>query len=84
MVVCNTGDIHIAIRTTKWKKMFVIIPHKTPTIRPLASHHENYTKLDEPDTQDTAGEARTNSSVMYSYWPPHMAKQKQDNQLEHT
>ena len=27
-------------------------------------------KLDEPDTQDTAGEARTNSSVMYSYGPP--------------
>ena len=41
-------------------------------------------KLDEPDTQDTAGEARTNSSVMYSYGPPHMAKQKQDEQLEHT
>ena len=41
-------------------------------------------KLDEPDTRDTAGEARTNSSVMYSYGPPHMAKQKQDDQLEHT
>ena len=41
-------------------------------------------KLDEPDTLDTAGEARTNSSVMYSYGPPHMAKQKQDDQLEHT
>ena len=40
--------------------------------------------LDEPDTQDTAVEIRTNSSVMYSYGPPHMAKQKQDNQLEHT
>ena len=26
-------------------------------------------KLDEPDTQDTAVEARTNSSVMYSYGP---------------
>ena len=34
--------------------------------------------------QDTAGEARTNSSVMYSYGPPHMAKQKQDDQLKHT
>ena len=34
--------------------------------------------------QDTAGEARTNSSVMYSYGPPHMAKQTQDEQLEHT
>ena len=41
-------------------------------------------KLDEPDTQDTAGEARTNSSVMYSYGPPHMAKQKHDDQLELT
>ena len=57
--------------------------HKTPTIRPLASHTKLY-KLDEPDTQDTAGEARANSSVMYSYGPPHMAKQKQDDQLEHT
>ena len=59
-------------------------PQKAPTIRPPASHHENYTSLDEPDTQDTAGEARTNSSVMYSYGPPHMAKQKQDDQLEQT
>ena len=41
-------------------------------------------KLDELDTQDTAGEARTNSSVMYSNGLPHMAKQKQDDQLEHT
>ena len=41
-------------------------------------------KLDEPNTQDTAGEARTNSSVIYSYGPPHIAKQKQDDQLEHT
>ena len=38
-------------------------------------------KLDEPDTQDTAGEARTNSSVMYSYGPLLMAKQKQDDHL---
>ena len=41
-------------------------------------------KLYEPDMQDTAGEARTNSSVMYSNWPLHMAKQKQNDQLEHT
>ena len=41
-------------------------------------------KLNEPETQDTAGEARMNSSVMYSNGPPHMAKQKQDDQLEHT
>ena len=37
-------------------------------------------KLNEPDTQDTAEEARMNSSVVYFY----MAKQKQDDQLEHT
>ena len=30
--------------------------------------------------QDSAGEAGT----MYSYGPPHMAEQKQDDQLEHT
>ncbi len=41
-------------------------------------------KLDEPDTQDTAEEAETSSLVMYSYGPPHMAEQKQDDQLEHT
>ena len=41
-------------------------------------------KLDEPDTQETAGEARRNLSVIYSYGPPHVAKQKQDDQLEHT
>ena len=40
-------------------------------------------KLDEPDTQDTAGEAGTNSEVMYSHGPPHMALQKQDDQHEH-
>ena len=34
--------------------------------------------------QDTAGEAGTSSYVIYSYGPPHMAKQKQDNKLEHT
>ena len=34
--------------------------------------------------QDTAGEAGTNSYVMYSYVPPHMAVQKQDDQHEHT
>ena len=39
-------------------------------------------KLDEPNMQDTAGEARTNSSVMYSYGPLHMAEEKQDDQLE--
>ena len=39
-------------------------------------------KLDEPDMQDTAGEAGTNSWEMYSHGPPHMAVQKQDDQHE--
>ena len=34
--------------------------------------------------QETAGEAGTISKVMYSYGPPHMAGQKQDDLLEHT
>ena len=34
--------------------------------------------------QDTAGEAKMNSSEMYSYGSPHMAAQKQDDQLERT
>ena len=33
---------------------------------------------------NTAGKAGTSSLVMYSYGPPHMAGQKQDDQLEHT
>ena len=41
-------------------------------------------KWDEPDMQDTAGEAGTSSSVMYSYGPPHMAGQKHDDLREHT
>ena len=41
-------------------------------------------KLDEPDMQDTAREAGTNSLEMYSYGPPHMGVQKQDDQHEHT
>ena len=41
-------------------------------------------KLEKPDMQDAAEEAGTSSEVRYSYWPPHMAGQKQDDQLEHT
>ena len=41
-------------------------------------------KLDEPDMQDTAWEAGMTSEVMYSYGSPHMAEQKQDDQLEPT
>ena len=36
-------------------------PTKTPTVRPPAPYHGTLFKLDEPDMQDTAGEAGTNS-----------------------
>ena len=47
-------------------------------------HHEGLSKLDEPDTQDTAEEVGTNSWVMYSCGPLHMDEQRQDVQLEPT
>ena len=40
------------------EQVLAATPHKTPTVRPPASYHE---KLDEPNMQDTAGEAGTNS-----------------------
>ena len=57
-----------------------------PTKHQLYDHLPLITKTikDEPDMQDTAGNARTISLVMYSYGPPHMAEQKQDDQLEPT
>ena len=51
----------------------------TPHMHQLCGHLPSIT-----NTQDTAGEARTNSSVIYSYGHSHMSKQKQDDQLEHT
>ena len=45
---------------------------------------QKLSKLDEPETQDTAREVRTSSSVMYFYGPPRMAEQKKDDHLEHT
>ena len=51
---------------------------------PTCLPSQKLSKLDEPDTQDTVGEAGTSSSAMYFYGPPHMAEQKQDDQLEHT
>ena len=65
------------------EQVLAATPHKALTIRPPASRHEKLSKLDEADVQDPTGEARTNSSEMYSYGPPHMAKQKQNDQLEH-
>ena len=66
------------------EQVLVATPLKAPTIRPPASYHKKLSKLDEPDMKDTAGEAETSSWVMYSNGPPHMAEQKQDDQLEHT
>ena len=43
------------------EQVLAATPHKTPTIRPPASYHENLSKLDEPDMQDTAGEVGTSS-----------------------
>ena len=39
------------------EQVLAATPHKAPTIRPPAS----LSKVDEPDTQDTAGEAETSS-----------------------
>ena len=36
-------------------------PHETPTVRPLAIPSRKLYRLDEPDTPDTAEEARTSS-----------------------
>ena len=35
--------------------------HKAPTLQPPTSHHKKLSRLDEPDMQDTAGEAGTSS-----------------------
>ncbi len=57
--------------------------HEPAAVWLLTHPSRKLSKLDEPDMQDTARKARTNSSVMYSYGPPHTANQKQDDQLEH-
>ena len=43
------------------EQVLAATPHKTPAVRPPVSHHESNPKLDEPDMQDTAGEAGTSS-----------------------
>ena len=44
--------------TCNLKQVLPETPNKTPTVRPLS---RKLFKLDEPDMQDTAGEAGTNS-----------------------
>ena len=57
-----------------------------PTKCCTATYHPSrkLSKLDEPDMWDTAGKVRTNSEGIYSCGPLHMAKQRQDDQLEPT
>ena len=45
-------------------------PHETPTIWPIASPSRKLYKLEEPDTQDTAGEARTKLISDLLLWTP--------------
>ena len=51
-------------------------PHKTPTVRPPASYHENYSSLDEPDTQDTAEEAGDELIRDVLLWTPTRGRAK--------
>ena len=63
------------------------IPHKTPTIRPPASYHENYPSWTNQTCRtllEKQGRTPMYVQVMYSYGPQHMAGQKQDDQNEHT
>ena len=56
-------------------------PHKAPTIRPPASHQQNYPRIRH------AGNCWRRKDELMSdvlLWTPNMAKQKQDDQLEHT
>ena len=55
-----------------------------PTRHQLYGHRPPTTKTIQVRRTRHAGEAGTSSNVMYSYGPPHMAEQKQDDQLEHT
>ena len=47
--------------TCNLEQVLAATPHKTPTVRPPAPLSRKLFKLDEPDMQDTAWEAGTNS-----------------------
>ena len=72
----NYTRMHRAILNKSWRQhptrhqLYGRLPPVTKTIQVRRTRH--------------AGEAGTSSSVIYSYGPPHMAKQKQDEQLVHT
>ena len=69
-----------------WRKLHKNVASNSPGGNCTATYlpSRKLSKLDEPDTQDTAGEEGTSSHLMYSYAPLHMAEQKQDDQLQHT
>ena len=53
------------------EQVLAATPYKAPTIRPPAYHHEIQVRRNRY--------AGMSSYVMYSYGPPHMAEQKQDD-----
>ena len=61
------------------EQVLAATPHKATCLP-----SRKLSNLDEPDMQDTAGEAGTSPLVLNSFGPPHMAEQKRDDHLEHT
>ena len=67
----------ISLTLSRHFSLSFIASGRSSGLHPVFLHSTNYTatclpsrklyKLDEPDTQDTAGEARMNPSVMYFY-----------------
>ena len=57
------------------EQVLAATPHKTSTVRPPTSYHENYS-----DMQRSRDELI--SDILF--WTPHMAVQKQDDQHEYT
>ena len=66
------------------EQVLAATPQKAPTIRPPASHHENYTSQTNQTRRTLLEKQRRANKWGYSYGPPHIAEQKLDDQLEHT
>ena len=66
------------------EQVLAATPHKAPTIRPPTSHHKNYPS----QTNQTCSTLLEKQGQAHKWCtpmdPPHMAEQKQDDQLEHT
>ena len=66
------------------EQVLAATPHKTPTVRPPASYHENdssWTNQTCRTLLEKQGRTHKRCTLMD---PHHMAKLKQDDQLEHT